>query len=108
MILTPVVSLCCYETTILTLATDSNIWGYILLSVGNIKQANAEQVISSQQKTVFQTGQHKLGRKQLTNDSKQGKQNHTNLFNSETVFHNGVTIYQVWNRDLKYFPQQLH
>lgn len=79
-----------------------------MLSVGNIKQANAaEQVISTQQETVFQTGQHKLGRKQLTNDSKQGKQNHTNLFNSETVFHNGVTIYQVWNRDLKYLPHQV-
>lgn len=30
-----------------------------------------------------------------------------NLFKRETVFHNGVTIYQVSNRDLKYFPLQL-
>lgn len=79
-----------------------------MLSVGHIKQVNAaEGFFLSQQETVFQTGQHKLGRKQLTNDSKQGKEPHTNLFNSEAVFHNGVTICQVWNRDLKYFPHQL-
>lgn len=61
-----------------------------MLSVGNIKQENAaEGFILSQQETVFQTGQHKLGRQQFTNDSKQGKKKktHTNLFNSETVFY---------------------
>lgn len=74
MIVTPVVSLCCYETTILTLATDLNIWGYILLSAGDIKQANAaERFILNQQETVVQTGQHKLKRKQLIKNSKQGK-----------------------------------
>lgn len=75
MIQTPVASLHHYETTILTITTDLNIWGYILLSAGSIKQVNAAAVfILSKQETVFQTRQLQVRKKTLTIDSKQGKQ----------------------------------
>lgn len=64
MIQTPVASLCRYETTILTIATNLNIWRYLFLSAGSVKQANAaEMFILSKQETVFQTGQLQVRKK---------------------------------------------
>lgn len=59
-----VASLHHYETTILIITTDLNIWGYILLSAGSIKQVNAAAVfILSKQETVFQTRQLQVRKK---------------------------------------------
>jgi len=78
-----------------------------LLSAGSVKQANAAEVFILS-KQSFKLDSYKLGRKLITNGSKQGKQKHANLFKGETAFHNRVTIYQVSNKDLKHFPFQLH
>lgn len=95
----PTASLHCYQTTILTIR------GYILLSAGNTKQADAaEVIILSKQETVFHTGQLRVMKK-TAYQQQQGKQKHPSVL--KKVFHNRVTIYQGSNRDLKYFPLQL-